>query len=155
MESIWQDLGLGIRWLVKSPGFTAVAVLTLALGIGANTAMFTLISAVLLRALPAQDAHRLVILSNPQSHGIGVGDGAGPRYLYAYHEFEELRDQNQAFSGMCDVDSHVRRLDVAIEGSAQNEQANVSLASGNYFKVLDIPPFLGRTFTAEVDKLPL
>ena len=98
MESIWQDLRLGSRWLVKSPGFTAVAVLTLALGIGANTAMFTLISAVLLRALPAQDAHRLVILSNPQSHGIGVGDGARPRFLYAYHEFEKLRDQNQAFS---------------------------------------------------------
>jgi putative ABC transport system permease protein len=99
MESIWQDLRLGIRWLVKSPGFTAVAVSTLALGIGANTAMFTVINAVLLRALPAQDPQRLVILSNPEAHGIGVGDGSGPRYLYAYHEFEELRDQNQAFSG--------------------------------------------------------
>ena len=154
MEPIWQDLRVGIRWLLKSPGFTLIAVLTLALGIGANTAMFTVMNAVLLRALPAQDPQRLVILSNPESHGIGVGDGSGPRYLYAYHEFQELRDHNEAFSGICAVDSHVRRADITVEGSAQTEQANVSLVSGDYFKTLGIRPYLGRTFTAEVDKLP-
>jgi hypothetical protein len=95
MSSIWDDLRLSIRSLVKSPGFTVVAVLTLALGIGANTAMFTVLNAVLLRTLPVKDPGGLLMLSDPDAHGIGVGDGAGARYLYAYSEFEQLRDQNQ------------------------------------------------------------
>jgi hypothetical protein len=138
LEQFGKDLRFGLRGLVKSPGFTAVAISTVALGIGANTAMFTVINAVLLRTLPAENPHNLVILSNPEAHGIGVGDGSGPRYLYAYSEFEELRDHNQVFSSVCAVDSHVRRLEVAVPGSAHtadNELANVSLVSGDYFKV--------------------
>lgn len=156
MDTVWQDLRLGFRGLAKNPGFTAVALSTLALGIGANTAMFTVVNAVLLRSLPAQDPQRLVILSNPEAHGIGVGDGSGQRQLYAYSEFEELRDRNTVFSGLCAIDSYIRRMDVSVEGSARsegNEQAHVSMVSGDYFRVLGIRPFLGRTFTADVDKL--
>src|SRR5580704_2729980 len=112
MESLWQDIRLGVRGLAKSPGFTSIAVLTLALGIGANTAMFTVLHAVLLRTLPAYDPQRLAMLSDPESHGIGVGDGSGRRNLYAWSEFEDLRDRNEVFSGICAVDSHLRRLDV-------------------------------------------
>src|SRR6516225_3573455 len=118
MDSLWQDLKLGARGLAKSPGFTVVALVTLALGIGANTAMFTVLNAVLLRALPVHEPQQLVILSNPYSHGIGVGDGAGPRYMYAYSEFQDLRDQNQVFSGIFAADSHVRRSEVSIEGAS-------------------------------------
>jgi len=156
MESVWQDVRMAVRGLAKSPGFTIVAVATLALGIGANTAMFTVLNAVLLRALPVQDPGKLVMLSDPLSRGIGVGDGSGPRHLYAYSEFQDLRDQNQVFSGMLAADSSMRRLDVSIEGISQygeSEHANVSMVSGDYFRVLGVRPFLGRTFTAEVDKV--
>jgi predicted permease len=119
--------------------------------------MFTVINAVLLRVLPAEDPHRLVILSNPEAHGIGVGDGSGPRYLYAYSEFEELRDRNHVFSALCAVDSSVRRSEVAVQGTAptvESEQANVSMVSGDYFKTLGIRAYRGRTFTADVDRVP-
>ena len=155
MRSLWQDVRLGMRGLLKSPGFTAIATLTLALGIGANTAIFTILNAVLLRALPAQDPQRLVLLSNPDAHGIGVGDGSGKRGLFAYSEFRDLLDKNQVFSGMLAVDSSVRRTDVAVEGtqSSEPEHADVTMVSGDYFRVLGIRPFIGRTFTSEVDKV--
>ncbi len=156
METLWQDLRLGMRGLAKNPGFTAVALLTLALGIGANTAMFTVLNAVLLRALPVKDPQQLVMLSNPEYHGIGVGDGAGTRGLYAYSEFQELRAQNQVFSSMCAVDSHVRKSEVGLGDGArggESEQADVSMVSGDYFRVLGIQPFRGRTFTADADKV--
>jgi len=153
--SLWQDVRLGIRGLLKSPGFTVVAVLTLALGIGANTAIFTVLNAVLLRALPAEDPQRLVILSNPEVHGISVGDASGTRGTYAYSEFRDLLEKNQVFSGMLAVDSYVRRTDVTVEDarSGEPEHADVTMVSGDYFRVLGIRPFRGRTFTAEVDKV--
>ena len=155
MRSLWQDARLGVRGLLKSPGFTAVAVLTLALGIGANTAIFTVLNAVLLRALPAEDPQRLVMLSNPEYHGISVGDGSGTHGMYGYTEFRDLLDQNQVFSGMLAVDSFVRRTDLTVEGSrsAEPEHADVAMVSGDYFRVLGIRPFRGRMFTAEVDKV--
>src|ERR1700680_4281592 len=103
MRSLWQDVRLGIRGLLKSPGFAIIAVLTLALGIGANTAIFTVLNAILLRTLPAEDPQRLVMLSNPEYHGIGVGDGSGKRGMYAYSEFRDLLEKNQVFSGMLAV----------------------------------------------------
>jgi predicted permease len=147
---------LSIRALAKSPGFTAVALLTLALGIGANTAMFTVLNAVLLRALPVRNPQQLVMLSNPEYHGIGVGDGSGARGLYAYSEFEALRNQNQVFSGIFAADSYLRKVDVAVDDGTrggESERAGVSMVSGDYFRVLGIRPFLGRTFTTDVDKV--
>ena len=155
MRSLWQDVRLSIRGLLKSPGFTIIAVLTVALGIGANTAIFTVLNAVLLRTLPAEDPQRLVMLSNPEFHGIGVGDGSGKRGMFAYCEFRDLLDKNQVFSGMLAVDSYVRRTDITVEDarSSEPEHADVTMVSGDYFRVLGIRPFLGRTFTAEVDKV--
>lgn len=98
LESLWQDIRFGARALIKSRGFTATAVLTLALGIGANTAMFTALNAVLLRNLPVEDPQRMALLSDPNVHGIGIGDGSGIRHLFAWSDFEDLRDRNQVFS---------------------------------------------------------
>jgi predicted permease len=156
MTSVGNDLRLSIRAFAKSPGFTVVAVLTLALGIGANTAMFTVLNAVMLRSLPVQDPKGLVILSDPKAHGIGWGDGSGQRALYAYTEFEQLRDQNQVFSGVFAADSYPRKADVAMEGSAPSgepEQAKVSMVSGDYFRVLGVRPFRGRAFSSDVDRV--
>jgi len=140
--------------LVKAPGFTLIVVLTLALGIGANTAIFTVINAVLLRALPAQDPQRLVFLSNPDRQGIN-SEETGDRRLFAYHEFEWLRDHNQVFSGIfaaqSAVSTHPMRMDGAAQGG-ESDRVSVSLVSGAYFSVLGVNAVLGRTFTAEADK---
>src|ERR1019366_8477749 len=100
METLRQDLRFAIRALAKSPGFSAIAILTLALGIGANTALFSVINAVLLRTLPVRDPQQLVILTDPESEGMQNGTTSGERSMLTYHEFEGLRDQNQVFSGI-------------------------------------------------------
>ncbi|MGH9937151.1 MAG: ABC transporter permease, partial [Blastocatellia bacterium] len=155
MRTLWQDLRYGVRMLVKAPNFTVIAVLTLALGIGANTAIFTVINAVQLRALPVKDSQRLVFLSNPNRHGIN-SEETGDRRLFAYHEFEWMRDHNQVFSGVFAAHSALPTLPVRVEGATQSgesERASVSLVSGAYFSVLRVNAVLGQTFTAEVDKI--
>jgi len=157
MESLWLDIRLALRGLAKAPGFTVMTVMMLALGIGANTGIFTVLNAVLLRSLPVDSPERLAILSSPEFHGIGVGDGSGTRHLYAYSEFEDLRDRNQVFSALCAVDSRVRKTEVAVGDGAsggETEHANVSLVNGDYFRVLAIRPYKGRTFAADVDRTP-
>jgi len=155
MQTLWQDLRQGARVLVKNPGFTMIAVLTLALGIGANTAIFTVINAALLRELPVKDPQRLVFLSNPNRRGIN-SEETGDRRLFAYHEFEWLRDHNPVFSGVFAAHSELSLLPVRVEGAAQSgesERASVSLVSGAYFSVLGVNAVLGRTFATEADKL--
>ena len=151
---MWQDLRYGVRVLRKQPGFTFIATLTLALGIGANTAIFTVINAVLLRELPVKDPQRLVFLSNPNRHGIN-SEETGDRRLFAYHEFEWLRDHNQVFSGIFAAQSELSTHPVRVEGAARSgetERVSVSLVSGAYFSVLGVSAVLGRTFIAEADK---
>ena len=156
MNTLLQDLRYGLRMLAKNPGFTAVAVLTLALGIGANTAIFTVINSVLLSTLPVKDPRQLVVLTDPDSHGMSVGSEDGDRDLLTYPEFQELRERNQVFSGILAADSSVPRLVVVVEGSEQSGEgapAYVGMVSGSYFSVLGVNAILGRTFTTEVDKI--
>src|SRR5262249_31118037 len=99
LESISQDLRHGIHVLVKSPAFTAVAVLTLALGIGANTAIFTLVNAVLLRTLPIRDPQQLVVVGDPAQ--VNARSNGTPRTdIFSYPLYKELRDRNFVFTGL-------------------------------------------------------
>ena len=154
METLFKDIRYAVRSLLKRPGFTAIAVITLALGIGANTAIFTVLNAVMLRALPVKDPQQLVFLSNPDRHGVNGGQETGNRFLFAYHEFEWLRDHNQVFSEMFAVQSALSSQPIVVEGSEQNEaaRARISAVSGGYFAGLGVNTILGRPFTAESDQ---
>ena len=141
MDSIIKDIRFAVRKLLRRPGFTLIAVLTLGLGIGANTAIFTVTNAVMLRALPVRDPQQLVILSDPDSQGWRKGWETENRTLFSYHEFEWLRDHNQVFSSIFASNSNLLRLDVANANASQSSEttpARVSLVSGAYFSVLGV-----------------
>jgi predicted permease len=149
---IFQDLRYAFRVLRKTPGFTAIAVLTLALGIGANTALFSVINAVLLRTLPVHDPQQLVVLSDPENAGQMMGLQSGDRSFFTYHEFEWFRDNNQVFSGILSFSSALFPTPVITGQSDVGGPAQVSLVSGAYFDVLGVSPEKGRTFSSEVDQ---
>jgi predicted permease len=154
-DEMFQDLRFGARMLVKQPGFTVIVVLTLALGIGANTAIFSVLDAVLLRPLPVKDPQQLVFLSNPNRHGINSQE-TGDRRLFAYHEFEWLRDHNQSFSDIFAAQSTLPNLPITVEGAGDTidgERAGISLVSGAYFSTLGVKTALGQIFTATVDRV--
>src|SRR5271155_5131547 len=116
--NLMQDVKYGIRMLVKNPGFTLVAVLTIALGIGANTAIFTLVDAVMLRSLPVADPQRLVMLTDPDSHGHSFGSDTGERSLLSYAEYLYLRDHSDVFSSIFAADSSLADVQVTVGGAA-------------------------------------
>jgi len=157
LESTVQDFRYALRTLRKSPAFTAVAVLTLGLGIGANTAIFSLINAVMLRMLPVQHPEQLVLLTDPSQGFVAVDTTQyGVRSLLSYPEFAELRSHNTVFSGMFAAQSEVSDSDIFPGGrrGGQALKAHTQLVSGDFFHVLGIEPILGRVFTAEEDKAP-
>lgn len=148
-----QDLVYGARLLAKSPGFTAVAVLSLALGIGANTAIFSLIDTVLLKMLPVKDPQQLVTLTDPTSSGVSIGTSTGERGALSTREFEGLRDRTRAFSGMFAAQSELDRNNASIGGGAP-EELHTRLVSGGYFTVLGARTAIGRAFTAADENGP-
>ncbi len=144
VETLWQDVRYGSRMLGKNPGFAVVAILTLALGIGVNTAIFSLLDAILLRTLPVSHPESLVLLAS-YSRDSRVGD-------FGYEDYSRLRDGNQAFAGILAASSQAR-IDVATD--ADTEPALRKIVSANYFSVLGVQPALGRVFTKEDDDLPV
>ncbi len=152
METLLQDIRFAIRGLFKNPGFSAIAILTLALGIGANTALFSVMNALLLRTLPVHDPQQLVVLSDPESAGMQNGTNNGDRNLFTFHEYEGLRDNNQVFSGILSFSSQTFPVPVTASDSGEGTQTVINMVSGNYFSVLGVEPLMGHTFGAEVDK---
>lgn len=149
-----QDFVYGARLLAKSPGFTCVAVLSLALGIGANTAIFSLIDTVLLKMLPVKDPQQLVVLTDPTSAGTNIGTSTGERGILSTREFEALRDRTQSFSGMFAAQSEQdNRTNASIDGKAP-EELRTRLVSGGYFTVLGATASMGRAFTAADERGP-
>ncbi len=145
MENMLQDIRFGLRTLGKNPGFTIVAILTLALGIGANAAIFSLTDQVLLRLLPVERPRELVVLTSPGvNHGRVWSDiEGGPSFSYPM--YKDLRDRNEVFAGLL-ASFHVQ---VNVAGQGQSQLADGMLVSGNYFEVLGVRPFLGRVLTAQ------
>jgi predicted permease len=141
MQTLRQDLLYGIRILAKRPGFTLIVALTLALGIGANTAVFSLIDAFLLKLLPVRDPQQLVFVRATNPRGEITGS-------FPYPIFEQFRDQNRSFSGIFAYDH--TRVSVTVEG--QPEMVWGDFVSGSYFDVLGVSAILGRTFTADDDQ---
>ena len=144
--TIRYDLRDAFRQLRRSPGFTAAAVISLALGIGANTAIFTLLDQVLLRALPVDQPHQLVRLRlTGMRYGVTMGGDT-----FSYPAYREIRDQNQVFSGvLCRY-----RVPLSVGYEGQTERVAGELVSGNYFEVLRVGAAAGRTLTPEDDRLP-
>src|ERR1700730_11844640 len=100
LQTLFADMRFAVRTAWLNPGFTAVAVLSLALGIGLNTAIFSLIDSILLKNLPVEDPDRLVIFSDPSAAGVSIGTQTGERNLFTHQEFARMRERNQVFSDM-------------------------------------------------------
>ncbi len=143
METLIQDLRYGARQLLRQPGFTLVAVLTLALGIGANTALFSLLNAMALRPLPVERPQELVALYSSDASGTDFGNSSYPDYM-------DWRDRNTVFSGLAAHDSVP--LNLSVEGHTERIQGEI--VTGNYFTLLGVKPVLGRAFLPEEDATP-
>jgi predicted permease len=150
MQNLWKDVRFGLRMLAKSPGFTAIAVITLALGIGANTAIFSLMNQVLLRELPIQNPQDLVILRAPGPVTGHVSSDGDSTESFSYPMYKGLRDRNSVFSGI--LARYGFSASVASHG--QTDRASGEVVSGNYFDVLGVRPAIGRVFTQDDDRVP-
>jgi predicted permease len=163
MSTLLQDLKYGLRTLIKSPGLTAVAVLSLALGIGANTAIFSLIDAVLLKMLPVQDPQQLVLLNwaskawpegtmnNLEGNSREDKSGRMTSTSFSYPAYEQISDRSQAFSSVLAMAGNDSQLNVGYKG--QPGRAEGQLISGTFFSTLGVQPILGRALTTDDDRI--
>jgi putative ABC transport system permease protein len=143
MQTLWQDLRYGARMLWKRPGFTVVVSLTLALGIGANTAIFGVVDRLLVRLLPVNEPARLVNL-------IGRDEKGKSDTSFSYPDYKDYRDQNEVFDGLLAYSETAMNLNE----DGQPERVMGVLVSGNYFDALGVTPALGRAFLPEEDLTP-
>jgi len=147
MHGLWQDVRYGLRMLAKHPGFTAIAVLTLALGIGANTAIFSLLNQVLLRRLPVRNPGELVILKSPGPKRGHVWSDGDDSEIFSYPLYKGLAKNTAVFNGV------IARypFEASIASHGQTERGSGELVTGNYFDVLGVRPVLGRVLSPADD----
>src|SRR5262245_4416471 len=137
MQTLIQDLRYGARTLLKKPGFTLIAIITLGLGIGANTAIFSLVNTVMLRPLPVAEPERIVEVT-PLVRGASYG-------AFSYLTYKDFRDKNDVFDGLATY----RPVPMNLSQSGVNERVFGYLVSGNYFDMLGVRAIKGRMFTQE------
>jgi putative ABC transport system permease protein len=140
MNVLQQDLRYGVRMLAKKPVFTAIAVITLALGIGANTAIFSVVNAVLLRALPYHNGAQLVALSSTSSGGDVDG--------LSVPEFQDYQSQLRSLEDLTAFQSQ----SVNLTGGDRPERVRGAFVTANFFKVFNLSPLVGRTFVDGEDR---
>src|SRR6266851_4036016 len=144
MRAIWQDIRFGARMLAKNPGFTGIAVLTLALGIGANTGIFTILRQVVLQRLPVPHPEQLVLLYSPgpkQGH-VNSDESEEGSESFSYPMYTDLRDRNTVFTGLAAKDT----FSATLTYRGNTERTRADLVSGNYFETLGVTAAIGRTF---------
>jgi predicted permease len=142
MRTLWQDLRYGARMLWQNPGFSAIAVVSLALGIGANTSVFSFVNAVLLKPLPVAEPARLAYVFS--------GLRTSPYSVASYPDYVDLRDKNQVFTSLAAYSP----VSVSYTEDDQAETLGGLIVSGNFFDVLGVKPAPGRGFLADEDKTP-
>ena len=141
MENLWQDLRYGVRTLRQRPGFTLVAVVTLAIGIGANTAIFSLVNAILLRPLPVKDPARLVNVHSTSPDGSSF-------HAFSYPDYVDFRERSGVFEDLLAYNVETYSLNTG----EQSERVFGMVTTGNTFDVLGVRPALGRFFTLDEDR---
>src|SRR6185503_7618326 len=149
MADLLQDIAYALRTLRRNAGFTAVIVIALAVGIGANTAIFTLIDAVLMRMLPVAHPEQLVVVGDPSRIG-GLSEGSVRTDLLSYPLYKDIRGDNPVFSDVL-ASGRTGRLDVQVSSGRELEHPHGRFVSSNYFSLLGVPAFAGRTLDAHMD----
>src|SRR5262245_44755940 len=150
MDTIWQDLRFALRTIRKNPGFTAVAVLSLALGVGANTTIFTLLNAAFLAPLPVERPSELVAVYTTDDTNFGFGAASNLRPT-SYRNLKDIRERNEFLS---DVAGYTFPQAVSVITASAPERAFAELVTGNYFSVLGVKAARGRVFGADEDTKP-
>jgi predicted permease len=148
LADLWQDLVYAARMLRNAPGFTAVAALTLALGIGANTAVFTIISTLLLNPLPVANSSELAAINTTQAK---MTTQSGEFQLMSYLNIKDFRDRTHSFSSFA---AHSNPTAITMTDTGEPHRVFVEVVSGNYFETLGIHPFMGRFFLPSEDVTP-
>jgi predicted permease len=156
VDSLCSDFRFSLRMLAKSPGFTAVAILSLALGVGANTAIFTLINDLMIKQLPVRQPDQLVSFGEPSGSGIAGTLSVGTGGLFSYDFFRKIRKQQQFFQDICASASFSIPAGVRLRESSAGPAgvAFFQMVSGNYFSVLGIEPVLGRPILPSDEDTP-
>jgi len=149
LEGLLQDLRYGVRSMFRSPALTLVALLSLALGIGANTAIFSFLDAVMLRSLPVKEPSRLVLLGAGDE--AGITDSYGSTTLYSYPFYRQLQQKNLVFSDTAAIFSFWNDVHGTVDGRNDTEEMHVQLVSGTYFPTLGVQSVLGRALTEDDD----
>jgi predicted permease len=149
MVTLGQDIRYALRMILKNPAFSAIAVLSLALGIGANTTIFTVVNAILLNPLPVKDISRLVQMDTVDTKTM-VTQANSAKLGMSYPNFQDYERENQVFTGMTCISGGF----LTLSGGAEPKQIQGQLVSANYFDVLGVQPSVGRFFLSDEDKKP-
>jgi predicted permease len=153
LETLAQDIRFALRILRKNLGFTTVAVLTLALGIGANTAIFSLVNAVLLNSLPVTNAHELVLFSDATGMGSNSGGQIGVWERFSSDDYAYFSKYNESFKELTAYQDDRTTLNVRIAGAEKTESARTTMVAGNYFSFLGVHAAVGRVILPEDDEV--